>query len=246
MSFRSTSSDDVISNQRRRGRGYDLSFSIPAGAGPVASVELLPGQGLVWDAGSILYAEGGLRITRSPARGREMVLISNAGGRAPARVHVGSRQHGPLGAFDLARHNRRLVFARTALAGVGPGVAINRYGRLSRNAVSQEDAGLTMLEAEGGGWLFLSAAGGVVEHRLIPGEGVTAGGDRLVAFSATVDIDEVRDLSAGGMQSSSFVRLTGPGTIWLQTAFPRHMADVPSMPLRVERPGGRPVLNVVR
>lgn len=246
MGFRSTHSDEAITNACRRGRGYDLAFSIPAGAGPVASVELLPGQGLVWNAGSILLAEDGLRITRSPARGREMVLISNAGRAAPARAYVGSRQHGPLGAFDLARHGRRLVFARAALAGVGSGVAINRYGRLSRLAASQEETGLTMLEAEGGGWLFLSAASGVIERRLMPGEAVTAGGDSLVAFSATVDIDEAGDVSLDGAQSFPFVHLKGPGTIWLQTAPSRHPADVSRARIRVEKPVGRPVLNVVR
>lgn len=246
MSFRANHSDEAMANQRRRGRGYDLGFSIPAGTGPVASIELLPGQGLVWNAGSILLAEAGVRITRSPARGREMALVSNAGGMAPARALVGSPRHGPLGAFDLAQHGRRLVFARAALAGVGPGVAINRYGRLSRPQVSQAEDGLTLLEAEGGGWLFLSAAGGVIERRLMPGETVTVGGNSLVALSATVDIDEAGDVHLADARLSPFMRLTGPGSIWLQTALARHADDVPSAQVRAETPAGRALLNVVR
>jgi len=246
MSFRASHGDEAITNERRRGRGYDLGFSIPAGTGPVASIELLPGQGLVWNAGSILLAEAGLRITRSPPRGREMALISNAGGTAPARVFVGSPGHGPLGAFDLARHGRRLVFARPALAGVGPGVAINRYGHLSRPQASQVEEGLTLLEAEGGGWLFLSSAGGMIERRLMPGETVTVGGNSLVAIGTTVDIDEAGDVRLAEARLSRFMRLTGPGTIWLQTALARHADDVPRAQARVEKPAGRPLLNVVR
>jgi len=246
MGFRSSHSDEAITNRRRRGRGYDLSFSIPAGAAPAASIDLLPGQGLVWNADAILLAQGGLRITRSPARGREMVLISNAGGTAPAHALVGSPRHGPLGAFDLARHARRLVFARAALAGVGSGVAINRYGRLSRPVAYEAEGGLTMLEAEGGGWLFLSAAGGAIERQLAPGEVVTVGGDSLVALSATVDIDEAGDVRLADARLSPFVRLTGPGTIWLQSALAHQPDDVPRAQPRIEKPAGRPVLNVVR
>lgn len=246
MGFRSIHSDEAIANQRRRGRGYDLAFSIPSSTGPVASIELLPGQGLVWNAGSILLTEDGLRITRSPARGREMALISNAGGTAPARAFVGSPQHGPLGAFDLASHGRRLVFARGALAGVGPGIAINRYGHLSPPQPSQAESGRTMLEAEGGGWLFLSASGGVIERRLVPGEVVTAGGDSLIALSATVDIDEAGDVRLEDAGVSPFVHLTGPGTVWLQTALARHAVDVARAPVRVEKPAGQVMLNVVR
>ncbi len=246
MSFHPAAGEEAIFNERRRGRGYDLAFRIPVGAGPVAAFTLMPGQGLAWDAGSILIADDGLRISRSPGRGREMALVSNTGRTAPARLDVGTRRGGPLGAFDLARHAGRLVFSRQALAGVGPGVAINRYGRLSRLAASGGGTGLTMLQAEGGGWLFLSAAAGVVERRLMPGEAVTVGGGNLVALSAMVDIDDAADVYLDDAPSSAFVRLTGPGTVWLQTAGASHSGAAAAPPMRAERPTGRPVLDVVR
>jgi len=80
----------------------------------------------------------------------------------------------------------------------------------------------------------------------MPGEAVTAGGNSLVALSATVDIDAAGDVRLDDTYLSSFVRLTGPGTVWLQTALARHASEVTRTPVREQRPAGRAILNVVR
>ncbi len=240
MSFSSSARDEALANERRRGHVNDVAFRIEPGPDPTAAFVLAPDQGLVWETGSILMADAGLKIGRWPGRGRDMALVVNGNGRA-ARLDAGSRHGGPLGAFDLKRHGRQLLFAQRALAGAGPGVAMTRYGRIARSDPSADQAGFTLLRAEGEGWLFLSAAGRVIERRLAPGERVTAAIGNLVAMTSTIDADE-----ASGELAAAFVSLTGPGTIWVQAGRADPVGEVRREPVRAMRPSGRPVLDVVR
>jgi uncharacterized protein (AIM24 family) len=246
MSFRSAASDEAISSEGRQGRGNDIAFRIDPGPDPIAEFTMKPGQGLVWDAGSILIADAGLQFSRSPGRGQDMALVINTDKASPARLQTGSRRGGPLGAFDLRRHGNKLLFSRQALAGAGPGVAINRYGRIARLAAVGGETGLTLLLAEGGGWLFLSAAGRVIERRLAAGEVVTAGICQIVAMTATVDVDDAADDEATRSFPANLVRLTGPGRLWLQaTCVPQAGLPVvaPARPVRAAQPRA---LDVVR
>jgi uncharacterized protein (AIM24 family) len=246
MSFRSAASEAAISSENRDGRVNDIAFRIDAGASPIAEFTMMPGQAVAWDAGSILMADAGLKLSRSPGRGQDMALVVNASKTAVARLQAGSRRGGPLGAFDLGHHGGRLLFARHALAGAGPGVAINRYGRIGRQAASDDQPGLTMLLAEGDGWLFLSAAGRVIERRLASGEAVTVGIFQIVAMTATVDVDDAADATAIGSLAANLARLTGPGRVWLQAVAVPQVSAVLAAPARAPRPALRPVLDVVR
>ena len=240
MSFRSRAQDEVMANERRPGRASDVAFHIEPGSDPIAMFVLAPDQGLVWNTGSILIADAGLKIGRWPGRGREMALVVNAT-KAAARLEAGSRHGGPLGAFDLKRHGRQLLFARRALAGAGPGVAMTRYGRLTGSAAAAGEAGFPLLWAKGEGWLFLTAVGRVIERRLVPGERVTAAMGNLVAMTSTIDADDTT-----GEMAASFVQLTGPGTIWVQAGRAGAVDPVHPEAARAVRPSGPPVLDVVR
>ena len=240
MSFRSRAQDEAMANECRPGRVNDVAFHIEPGADPIALFVLAPDQGLVWDTGSILIADAGLKIGRWPGRGRDMALAVNATSRA-ARLQAGSRHGGPLGAFDLKRHGRQLLFARQALAGAGPGVTMTRYGRLTSSAAAAGATDFTVLRAAGEGWLFLSAAGRVIERRLAPGERVTAAMGNLVAMTSTIDADDIV-----GERQVGFVTLTGPGTIWVQVGRAAGVAAPRPEALRAVRPSGPPVLDVVR
>jgi hypothetical protein len=219
MSFRSADTDGVLSNERRSDHANDLAFRLEAGEAPTCEFLIAPGQGLVWDARAVLLADSAIRFGRWPGAGGAMRLMVNGDTARPARLVTGSLWGGPLGAFDLKRSGGRLVYVRHALAGVGPGIATAGYARLPAPAATGEDERFTMQRAEGNGWLFLTAAGRVIEHRLAPAEAVTANALCLVAMTATVDVDEAA--SAGGepegAERGRFVRFTGPGRVWLQT-----------------------------
>ena len=246
MSFRSAAGDEAISNVRHHGRPNDLAFQIEPGATPVAEFALAAGQGLVWDARAIVVADADLRISRWPGRGQAMALVVNSATSRSCRLETGSRWGGPIGAFDLTRHGNRLLFPHPALAGAGPGVAITRYARIWRPATAAGGADFTMLQAQGDGWLFLSATGRVIERRLAPGEKVTASLLGLVAMTATTDVDDTDAQSPTGDVPVPLVRLTGPGRIWLQSLACGCAVAPADLAARAEKVAARPVLDSVR
>jgi uncharacterized protein (AIM24 family) len=246
MSFRSAAGDEAISNGRHHGRPNDLAFQIEPGATPVAEFALAVGQGLVWDARSILVADADLKISRWPGRGQAMALVVNNAASRPCRLEAGSRWGGPIGAFDLTRYGNRLLFPRHALAGAGPGVAITRYALVSRPATAGGGADSTMLQAQGDGWLFLSATGRVIERRLAPAAMVTASLLGLVAMTATTDVDDTGGQSPSRDVPVPLVRLTGPGRIWLQSLAYGSAAAPGDPAARAEKVAARPVLDAVR
>ena len=81
--------------------------------------------------------------------------------------------------------------------------------------------GFILQKVEGDGLAFLHAGGTLISRRLGPGEVLRVDTGCMVAFEHTVDYDiqtvpGIKTALFGG-EGLFFARLTGPGTVWMQS-----------------------------
>jgi uncharacterized protein (AIM24 family) len=89
--------------------------------------------------------------------------------------------------------------------------------------------GFILERMSGDGLAFIHAGGTLIKHDLGPGEGLNVDTGCLVAFQETVDYDikavgGIKSMFFGG-EGLFFARLTGPGTVYLQTLPFSRLAD---------------------
>jgi uncharacterized protein (AIM24 family) len=104
-----------------------------------------------------------------------------------------------------------------AAKGVALGIAFQR--RMMTGLFGGE--GFIMQKLDGDGWVFVSMGGTVTQRELKAGEQLHVDTGCLAAYTPSVDFDLV---AAGGVKSMLFggegvffARLTGPGTVWIQS-----------------------------
>ncbi len=145
---------------------------------------------------------------------------------APYPGHIVPLELGELGGTLLCQKDSFLCCAR----GVDVKIAFTK--RIGAGLFGGEGFILQKLTADpdtGRGQVFLHAGGTVVPMVLGVGESLRVDTGCLVAFEQTVDYDiqmvpGIKNKLFGG-EGLFFVRLTGPGTVWLQTLPFSRLAD---------------------
>jgi uncharacterized protein (TIGR00266 family) len=206
-------------------------------------VELDPGESAVAEAGSMMYKDASIDMTTvfgdgSAQRNDLFGSLLGAGkrlitgeslfttvfthrGQGKARVAFGGPFPGSILAIDLSKHGGKLVCQKDSFLAAAKGVQIGIDFRKRLGAGLFGGEGFIMQSLEGDGMVFVHFGGAIRERELAPGEELHVDTGCLAALEPTVDYDVtlaggVKTMVFGG-EGMFFVKLRGPGKVWLQS-----------------------------
>jgi len=206
-------------------------------------VELDPGEAAVGEAGSMMYMDAGIGMDTvfgdgSAQQGGIFGKLLGAGkrlvtgeslfttvytnqARGKQRVAFAAPYPGKILPMDLRQLGGTLICQKDAFLcaarGVSLGIAFQR--RLGAGFFGGE--GFIMQKLEGDGLAFVHAGGTLLRRDLQPGQTLMVDTGCVVAYTPSVDFDiqyvgKIKTALFGG-EGLFFARLSGPGTIWLQS-----------------------------
>ena len=215
-------------------RGAEMQF---------VELELDPGEAAVGEAGSLMFMDAGITMDTvfgdgSGGGGGLFGKLLGAGKRLitgeslfttvytnqatlKQRVAFAAPYPGKILPMDLKRLGGMLVCQKDsflcAARGVSLGIALQR--KLSVGFFGGE--GFIMQKLEGDGLAFVHAGGSVVHRELQPGQSLMVDTGCVVAYTPDVNFEiqyvgKVKTALFGG-EGLFLARLTGPGTVWLQS-----------------------------
>lgn len=142
-------------------------------------------------------------------------------GSGKKRVAFASPYPGKIIPLDLMAYDGKIICQKDAFlcAAKGVSLGIEFSKRMGRGLFGGE--GFIMQKIEGDGLAFLHAGGTITEKHLAIGEVMKVDTGCLVAFTREVDynvelVKGIKNMFFGG-EGFFFVRLEGPGTVWIQS-----------------------------
>ncbi|MBO9677950.1 MAG: TIGR00266 family protein [Acidovorax sp.] len=215
-------------------RGAEMQF---------VEVELDPGEAAIGEAGSMMFMDAGIGMDTvfgdgSANQGGFFGKLLGAGKRlvtgeslfttvytnnAPSkqRVAFAAPYPGKILPMDLRQLGGTLICQKDAFLcaarGVSLGIAVQQ--KLSVGFFGGE--GFIMQKLDGDGLAFVHAGGTVVKRELAPGQTLLVDTGCVVAYTPSVSFEiqyvgKVKTALFGG-EGLFFAKLTGPGTVWLQS-----------------------------
>ena len=227
------------------GAAHEIDYEVIGEEMQFVEITLDPMEACVAEAGSFMYMDPGIEMetifgdgsAKSESDGLfgkligagkriltgESLFMTLFGNTASTRQKVAFAAPYPGGIIpvDLAELNGTLLCQKQAFLcaakGISVGIAFQR--KLGSGLFGGE--GFILQKLEGDGLAFLHAGGTVVSRELAAGEVLRLDTGCLVAFDASVDYDiqsvpGIKTALFGG-EGLFFARLTGPGTIWIQS-----------------------------
>jgi len=215
-------------------RGAEMQF---------VEVELDPGEAAIGEAGSMMFMDAGIGMDTvfgdgSAQQGGFFGKLMGAGKRlvtgeslfttvysnnAPTkqRVAFAAPYPGKILPMDLRQLGGTLICQKDAFLcaarGVSLGIAVQQ--KLSAGFFGGE--GFIMQKLDGDGLAFVHAGGTVVKRELAAGQTLLVDTGCVVAYTPNVNFEiqfvgKIKTALFGG-EGLFFARLTGPGTLWLQS-----------------------------
>ena len=220
-----------------------IDYEIKGSEMQFVEVELDPGEAAIGEAGSMMFMDAGIGMDTvfgdaSAQQGGFFGKLLGAGKRLVTGEslfttvytnNVGSKQRvafaapypGKILPMDLRTLGGTLICQKDAFLcaarGVSLGIAFQR--KLSVGFFGGE--GFIMQKLDGDGLAFVHAGGTVLKRELQPGQTLLVDTGCVVAYTQNVDFEiqyvgKVKTALFGG-EGLFFAKLTGPGTVWLQS-----------------------------
>jgi len=215
-------------------RGSEMQF---------VEIELDPGEAAVGEAGSLMFMDAGIAMDTvfgdgSQAQGGLFGKLLGAGKRlltgeslfttvytnqasAKQRVAFAAPYPGKIMPMDLAALGGMLVCQRDAFLCAARGVSLGIYFQQKLSVGFFGGEGFIMQKLEGNGLAFVHAGGTVVKRDLQPGQTLMIDTGCIVAMTPNVNFEiqyvgKIKTALFGG-EGLFFARVSGPGTVWLQS-----------------------------
>lgn len=220
-----------------------VDYEITGSEMQFVEIELDPGEAAVGEAGSMMYMEPGIGMDTvfgdgSAQQGGIFGKLLGAGkrlitgeslfttvytnnARGKQRVAFAAPYPGKIMPMDLSQLGGTLICQKDAFLcaarGVSLGIAFQR--KLGVGFFGGE--GFIMQKLEGNGLAFVHAGGSLLKRELQPGQTLMADTGCVVAYLPSVDFEvqyvgKIKTALFGG-EGLFFAKLTGPGTVWLQS-----------------------------
>lgn len=220
-----------------------IDFEIRGAEMQFVELELDPGEAAIGEAGSLMFMDGGIQMDTVFGDGAEQsggmlgkllsagkrlvtgeslftTVYTNQGG-GKQRVAFAAPYPGKILPMNLAQLGGTLICQKDAFLcaarGVSLGIAFQR--KLSVGFFGGE--GFIMQKLDGEGLAFVHAGGTVVKRELVFGQTLMVDTGCVVAYTPDVNFEiqyvgKVKTALFGG-EGLFLARLTGPGTVWLQS-----------------------------
>ena len=222
---------------------HEVEYQIVGDDMQFVKIELDPQEGVVAEAGAMMYIENGIELDTVFGDGSAenkgfvgallgagkrlltgeslfMTVFHNEG-NAKRIAAFGAPYPGKIQPLHLAEIGGEIICQKDsflcAAKGVSIGIAFNK--RFGAGLFGGE--GFIMQRLTGDGWAFVHAGGTLEEKVLAQGEKLRVDTGCLVALqpSVTYDIQFVGGIKSAlfGGEGLFFATLTGPGRVWLQS-----------------------------
>lgn len=232
-------------------RAHEIDFEIHGSEMQFVEVELDPGECAVAEAGTMMYMTQGIAMQTVFGEGDQsrglfqklvgagkrlltgeslfMTVFQHQGSTGKERVAFAAPYAGKILAMDLRQLGGELICQKDsflcAARGVEMGIAFQK--RIGVGLFGGE--GFIMQRLSGDGLCFVHAGGSVHALELQAGEVLRVDTGCLVALQPGVDYDiqfvgGIKTALFGG-EGLFFVKLTGPGKVWLQSLPLSRLAD---------------------
>lgn len=220
-----------------------VDYEIKGAEMQFVEVELDPGEAAVGEAGSLFYMDAGIQMDtvfgdgssqgsglfgKLLGAGKRLVTgeslfttVYTNNSTSKQRVAFGAPYPGKILAMDLRQMGGLLICQKDsflcAARGVSLGIALQK--KLSVGFFGGE--GFIMQKLEGDGLAFVHAGGTVVKKDLLPGQTLMVDTGCVVAYMPSINFEiqyvgKVKTALFGG-EGLFFAKITGPGTVWLQS-----------------------------
>jgi uncharacterized protein (TIGR00266 family) len=220
-----------------------VDYEIKGSEMQFVEVELDPGEAAVGEAGSLMFMDAGITMDTvfgdgSQSQGGFFGKLLGAGKRlltgeslfttvytnqAPAkqRVAFAAPYPGKILPMDLERLGGTLICQKDAFLCAARGVSLGIYFQQKLSVGFFGGEGFIMQRLDGNGLAFVHAGGTVVKRELQPGQTLMIDTGCIVAFTPSVNFEiqyvgKIKTALFGG-EGLFFARVSGPGTVWLQS-----------------------------
>ena len=220
-----------------------VDFEIKGAEMQFVEVELDPGEAAVGEAGSMMFMDAGIRMDTafgdgSGSQSGFLGKLLSAGKRlvtgeslfttvytnqvsTKQRVAFAAPYPGKILPMDLAALGGMLICQKDAFLCAARGVSLGIYFQQKMSVGFFGGEGFIMQKLEGNGLAFIHAGGTVLKRELQPGQTLLIDTGCIVAFTPNVNFEiqyvgKVKTALFGG-EGLFFAKVTGPGTVWLQS-----------------------------
>ncbi|WP_129407877.1 TIGR00266 family protein [Marinitoga lauensis] len=207
----------------------------------LVEIELDPGEGVRAEAGAMMYMENGIEMQTTTGGGffkglkrmfvGESFFITNFinGGSGKKHVAFGAPYPGKVIAIDLPKFGGEFICQKDSYLCSAAGIEIEVTFTKKFGVGLFGGEGFILERLVGNGLVFVHAGGMVIEKQLLPGESLRVDTGCVVGFSPSVNYD-IQFI--GGFKNALFggegiflAKLTGPGTVYLQSLPFSRLAD---------------------
>ncbi len=220
-----------------------VDFEIKGSEMQFVEVELDPGEAAVGEAGSLMFMDGGIQMDTvfgdgGPQQGGFFGKLLGAGKRlvtgeslfttvytnqasGKQRVGFAAPYPGKILPMDLRQLGGMLICQKDSFLCAARGVSLGIYFQQKLSVGFFGGEGFIMQKLEGDGLAFVHAGGTVVRRELQAGQTLLIDTGCVVAMTPNVNFEiqyvgKIKTALFGG-EGLFFAKVTGPGTVWLQS-----------------------------
>jgi len=221
-----------------------VDYEIKGSEMQFVEVELDPGEAAVGEAGSMMFMDadvqmdtvfgdgssggGGGLFGKLLGAGKRLVTgeslfttVYTNQGSGKKRVAFAAPYPGKILPMDLRQLGGTLICQKDAFLCAARGVSLGIYFQQKLSVGFFGGEGFIMQKLEGDGLAFVHAGGTVVKRELPPGQTLLIDTGCIVALTPNVSFEiqyvgKVKTALFGG-EGLFFAKVTGPGTVWLQS-----------------------------
>jgi uncharacterized protein (TIGR00266 family) len=224
--------------------GMDVvDYEIKGAEMQFVEIELDPGEAAVGEAGSMMFMDAGIQMDTvfgdgSPPQGGLLGKLLGAGKRlvtgeslfttvftnqaaGKLKVAFAAPYPGKILPMDLRQLGGMLICQKDAFLCAARGVTLGIHFQQKMSVGFFGGEGFIMQKLEGDGLAFVHAGGTVVKRELRAGQTLFVDTGCLVALTPNVQFEiqyvgKIKTALFGG-EGLFFAKVTGPGTVWLQS-----------------------------
>ncbi len=220
-----------------------VDYEIKGAEMQFVEIELDPGEAAVGEAGSMMFMDAGIQMDTvfgdgSAQQGGLFGKLLGAGkrlvtgeslfttvytnqGPAKLRVAFAAPYPGKILPMDLRQFGGTLIGQKDAFLCAARGVSLGIHFQQKMSVGFFGGEGFIMQKLEGSGMAFVHAGGTVLKRELRAGQVLMVDTGCLVALTPNVSFEiqyvgKIKTALFGG-EGLFFAKVTGPGTVWLQS-----------------------------
>jgi uncharacterized protein (TIGR00266 family) len=222
-----------------------VDFEIKGAEMQFVEVELDPGEAAVGEAGSMMFMDAGISMdtvfgdgSQGQSQGGFLGKLMGAGkrlitgeslfttvytnqGSSKLRVAFAAPYPGKILPMDLRQLGGKLICQKDAFLCAAKGVSLGIHLQQKMSVGFFGGEGFVMQKLEGDGLAFVHAGGTVLKRELRAGQTLLIDTGCVVAYTPDVQFEiqyvgKIKTALFGG-EGLFFAKVTGPGTVWLQS-----------------------------